>query len=229
MTSPSTISPGATNRASQDDFNAAVATQIAAFPAARLVRRVADGSVTLAHYHGILTTLFHQTYSSPYTFAKAAAHCGWQHAAAKEYLLSHAEEERTHWRWVLEDLAATGYQGPDPRQLFPHPTCEAYISFNEKVAERMPLARLAIASVLEGIGAEFGGSYGRQLLARLGLRREQASFFLSHGETDQVHARELAEVIAASALSPEEWGWMVHAANVAGQFYRAMYDHEAFA
>jgi len=214
---------------SSTSFSAAVATQIAAFPTARLVQRVVDGNVTIAHFHGILTTLFHQTYSGPYTFAKAAVNCSWQHEVAKEYLLSHAEEERTHWRWVLDDLAATGYVGPDPRGQFPHPTCEAYISFNEKVAERMPIARLAIASVLEGIGSAFGGSYGRQLLQRLNLRPNQASFFLSHGETDKVHAQELTDVIAGCELTAEEWGWMVHAANVAGRFYRGMYDHEAFA
>lgn len=210
-------------------FQEAVATQIATFPTARLVQRVVDGTVTIGHFHGILTTLFHQTHSSTYTFAKAAVNCSWQHGTAKEHLLSHAEEERTHWRWVLDDLAATGYAGPDPRQQFPHATCEAYISFNEKVAERMPIARLAIASVLEGIGSTFGGSYGRQLLQRLNLRPNQASFFLSHGETDKVHAQELADVIAGSQLTPEEWAWMVHAANIAGRFYRAMYDHEAFA
>jgi hypothetical protein len=214
--------------ASASDFHREVTAAIAAFPSAKLVQRVADGSVCLAHYHAILTTLFHQTYSSPYTFAKAAANCPWAHEGAKEYLLRHAEEERSHWRWVLDDLKATAYAGPDPRQQFPHPNCEAYISFNERIAEHMPIARLAIASVLEGIGAAFGSSYGRQLLQRLALKPGQATFFLSHGETDTVHSREIADVIGQSELTSQEWGWMVHAACVAGHFYRAMYDHEAF-
>lgn len=212
------------------EFQAAVKSQIASFPTARLVRRVTDGTVTMTHYHGILTTLFHQTRSSPYSFAKAAANCSWErHAVAKEYLLVHAGEELTHWQWVLDDLDATGYRGPDPRSAFPHITCEAYISFSEKLSERMPIARLATASVLEGIGAAFGGTYGRQLLERLKLTPNQATFFVSHGETDKVHSQQIAEVIAASHLTVEEWSWMTHAANVAGQFYRAMYDHEAFA
>ena len=92
----------------------------------------------------------------------------------------------------------------------------------------MPIARLAIATVLEGIGARFGGAYGRTLLDSLKLSPNQASYFLSHGETDKEHSRELADVIDTENLSPNEWGWMVYAAQTAGTFYRAMYDHDAF-
>lgn len=210
-------------------FTRAVKEQIVAFESASLVQRVVRREVALPHYHAILTTLFHQTRSSPYTFAEAAIHCSWAHAPAKEYLLQHAEEERIHWRWILDDLSATGYAGPDPRMAFPHPTCEAYIAFNERVARHAPVARLAIASVLEGIGAAFGERYGRQLLHCLGLEGRQASFFLSHGETDRHHSEELRQVIRHCDLQPAEWAWMAHAATVAGQLYRAMYCHEAFA
>jgi hypothetical protein len=211
-----------------ESFEGIVADSIAAFESARLLQRVSARTVQIAHYHAILTTIFHQTYSSPYTFAKAAANCPWRHERIKEYLLRHAEEERTHWRWVLDDLANTDYSGPDPRTSFPHPTCEAYVSFNERVAEQMPIARLAIAAVLEGIGAHYGATHGRQLLEVLGIEPKQASFFLSHGETDKVHSKELMSVIRESELEPEEWAWMTHAARTAGNFYHAMYDHDAF-
>ncbi len=209
-------------------FDKTVAAQIAAFESARLMKRVAAGTVTMSHYHAILTTLFHQTYSSPYTFAKAAANCSWRHEKIKEYLLQHAEEERTHWRWVLNDLSNTGYEGDDPRTTFPHPTCEAYISFNERIAEHMPIARLAIAAVLEGIGARFGDAYGRRMVEALEITAGQASFFLGHGETDIAHSKELIETIHASEITPEEWRWMTHGARIAGIFYRAMYDQEVF-
>jgi hypothetical protein len=209
-------------------FQSAVTSQVSGFEQAALISIVDSGKITMPQYHSILTTLFHQTRSSPYSFAKAAINCDWRYAVAKEYLLQHAEEERTHRRWILEDLRNTGYSGPDPRDCFPHPTCEAYIAFNEHVAERMPVARLAIACVLEGIGAAFGLRYGRKLLALLQLGAGQASFFLSHGETDKRHVDELRDVISACELSPSDWAWMTHAATVAGQLYRAMYSHEAF-
>lgn len=209
-------------------FDAVVAKQIVRFPENRLLQRVDAGHLSIAHYHAILTTLFHQTYSGPYTFARAAVNCEWRHEAAKEYLLRHAEEERTHWRWVLDDLQATDYAGPNPRDLPPHPTCQAFIGLQFYISEQVPIARLAIAAVLEGIGATYGGTYGKKLLQTLDLNKSQASFFVSHGETDKTHIIELHEVIVASELTNNEWRWMNHAAESAGQFYRAMYDHEAF-
>lgn len=205
-----------------------VEIQIAAFPSAKFVQRVSVGQVTLAHYHAILETVFHQTQAGPYSFAKAAVNCSWQHGHAKEYLLRHAEEERMHWRWVLDDLRNTGYCGASPTTQFPHASCEAFISYQSRIAEQMPVGRLAVAAVLEGIGAAFGSTRTRRLLQLLDIAPTQATFFLSHGETDKTHTLALQEAIAGCKLSVRDWGWMTHSARVAGQFYRAMYDHEAF-
>lgn len=193
-----------------------------------LCRRIEEGSVDLSHYHAILTTIFHQTRSSPYTFARAAVNCPWHHEIAKEYLLRHAEEERTHWRWILDDLTSTNYAGPSPRDGFPHPSCQAYIGLNYFIAEQMLVARLAIAAVLEGIGARHGAAYPGKLVKSPGISRNQASFFLSHAETDKTHTAEIQDIVNQCDLSPQEWEWMNYAARTAGQFYRAMYDHEGF-
>ena len=210
-------------------FDAIVDAAIDRMRSARMLRRVEDASVAMCHYHALLLTLFHQTREGPYTFALAAAKCPWRHATAKEYLLVHANEERTHWRWVLDDLAATDHVGPDPRTLPAHHTTHAFIGLLHVTAERAPVARLAIASVLEGIGARLGSSHGGQLVAQLRLRREQASFLLSHGTTDIAHTADLRSVIAGLDLSDGEWDEMDQAAQVAGRLYHAMYDHEGYA
>lgn len=213
----------------QARFDAIVDAQIDRLRTSRMLRRVEDASVSMCHYHALLQTLFHQTREGPYTFALAAAKCPWRHATAKEYLLLHANEERTHWRWVLDDLAATGHAGPDPRTVPAHHTTHAFIGLLHVTAERAPVARLAIASVLEGIGARLGSSHGGRLVAHLQLRREQASFLLSHGTTDVTHTAELRSVIAGLDLRDDEWDAMDQAAHVAGRLYHAMYDHEGYA
>ena len=217
-----------TSQSNIERFEETVGKQISEFPTARLLRRVEQGDVRIEHYHAILTTIFHQTYNGPYTFAKAAVNCSWRHEAAKEYLLHHADEEKTHWRWVLDDLRSTGYAGPSVRESPPHPSCVAYVGLNFFIAEVAPYARLAIAAVLEGIGATHGGAYGRKFLSALGLGKQHASFFLSHAETDKQHIIDLQRVIGSLDLSDEEWMWMIRAAESAGLFYRGMYDHEGF-
>lgn len=221
-------SPQAATEECVSRFLTAVDDQVAKFTEARLLQRLERSDVQMRHYHLLLTTLFHQTRSSPYTFARAAVNCSWHHAAAKEYLLKHAEEERTHWQWILDDLKATGYLGPDPRNTMPHPTCQAYVGLNYFVSEEFPVARLAIAAVLEGIGSQHGGNYGRKLLQVLGLKASQASFFLNHGETDKTHALELRNMITLCDLTTGEWFSMDNTARTAGLFYRQMYDHEGY-
>jgi hypothetical protein len=213
----------------QDRFEKAVAAEVERFPQSRLISRLETSRLELAHYHHLLITLFHQTRRGPYTFARAAVNCHWRHQKAKEYLLRHADEEKTHWRWLLEDLDGTAYRGPDPSQQTPGVACEAYLGLNYHIAEEAPFARLAIAAVLEGIAAAHGGHYGRCLMRALGLRPEQASFILNHAETDRGHSQELMGVIAGMPLSAEEWMWMRHAAESAGALYRGMYDQDVFA
>jgi hypothetical protein len=109
------LKPGHCPRqASEAPFQDSVAKQIASFEGAELVERVARSDLSLGHYYSILTTLFHQTRSSPYTFAETAANCDWIHEEAKEFLLQHADEEKTHWRWILNDLKNTGFAGNRP-------------------------------------------------------------------------------------------------------------------
>lgn len=215
-------------KSNSNEFWETVDSQIEQFLDCEVVRKLENGSITLVDYHRLLLTLFHQTYSGPYTFSLASSMCEWRHEQAKEYLLEHAEDERTHWRWVLDDLKASGYKGESPRNCHPHWSCQAYIGVNNHLAIEFPLARLAIAVVLEGIGARHGIVYGRKLLEQLELKPEQASFFLSHGETDKKHIEELKDVVGGLVLTDDEWGWMTHSARVAGQLYKGMYDHEGY-
>ncbi len=211
-----------------DALKITLSTAVERFPHNLVCRHLDEGTLTLAHYRTLLITIFHQAYCGPYTFARAGVNCSWKYAAAKEYLIQHAEEERIHWRWILDDLRVIGYDGPDLRQSPPHPTTQAYIGFNYYIAEEVPVARLAIALVLETIGAMVAGTYGRKLLATLNLQRSQATFFLNHADTDKKHIRDLASVIESCELTDEDWCWMIHAAKTAGEFYRAMYDHAGY-
>ncbi|HVO46278.1 MAG TPA: iron-containing redox enzyme family protein [Steroidobacteraceae bacterium] len=210
-------------------FERTVNKAVEAFPSSSLLQRLQLGTLQMSDYHLILTTLFHQTYSSPYTFARAAVNCSWHHEAAKEFLLRHADEERTHWRWILNDLDATGYRGTPPRSLPPHHSAQAFIGLNYFLAEECPVSRLAVACVVEGIGAKYGSVYGGKLLAALNLDKSQASFFINHGQTDIQHTAELRSLVESLSLSANEWQWMHHAAEVAGRFYRGMYEHDSHA
>lgn len=205
------------------ELNRTVTEAVEQFQTNRACQRVQAGSLSLEEYQQILLVLFPQTYEGPGTFALAGALCPSRFQIAKDYLLTHAVEEKDHWQWVIDDLRATGYS-KDPRKEFPHPACQAYIAFNTYVSLRRPIARLGIALALESIGASCGGVYGELLSKNLGVRRDQMSFFVNHGVTDVTHIKELWNIVDCCQLDDEDWGWMCHAAKTAGIFYKAMYD-----
>jgi hypothetical protein len=188
------------------------------------------GELTLDTYSTLLTTLFHQTRDGPYSFALAAVNCDWRFEKLKEYLLKHAYEEHTHWKWVLDDLESINYAGPSPHSLEPHPTTAAYLQLNREVAAAFPPARLAIAVVLEGFAAHAGKTLVPRLLKTLGLNAKNASFMVSHGITDVGHSDELEKILDESPISAGEWEeWMTPTATRAGSLYRAMLCHEGYA
>lgn len=210
--------------ATQQDFERIVEEKVDRFSDNRIFRLVDSGCIKMHDYHSTLLMIFHQTYESASAFSLAAANCDPRHVVAKSYLMAHAEEEKDHWQWVISDLRTTGYQGKDPRELYPSPECQAYVALNFYVAMRYPLARLAIAIVLETIGARYGKTYATRVCELLSLRAEQAKFFFGHGDTDVGHAADLLRVISETNLGEKDWDMMCHAASTAGTFYTAMYN-----
>lgn len=207
----------------QSMFKAVVAKQVEAFALTPAVQKLQTKALTLADYQKILLTIFHQTEDSSGTFALAAGFLPPSRFEARSYLMHHAEEEKHHWEWILEDLANTNYDGPDPRKGFPSPATAAYISFNYATAMRFPIGRLAIAATLESIGARYGAESARRLMEQLNLQLNQVRFFEGHGDTDIGHTQDILDVLDRSALSAEEWNQMCHISEVAGQLYRNMY------
>ncbi len=208
----------------REQFLEAVQQAVEGFPRNRVCSRLDAGQFSMSDYHAILLMIFHQTFEGPSTFALAGAHCSPRLHEVRDYLLQHADEEKSHWEWVINDLRNTGYAGPDPRTLFPRPACQAYIAFNVYTAIRMPVARLAIAATLESIGANNGKRYATRVCQHLELKPPQASFFYGHGDTDVGHTADILAVLDRQSLSEADWDWMRHAARTAGQLYTAMYD-----
>lgn len=197
---------------------------VKSFPSNRMCAKLDEKKLTLKDYHSILLMIFHQTYQGPSTFSLAAAHCDPRLHEARDYLIHHSDEEKSHWQWVINDLKKTGYTGPDPREDFPPAACQAYIAFNIFTAIRFPLGRLGIATVLESIGASYGKKYAMMTVEQLKLTTEQTVFFFGHGDTDVGHTADLLRVIEQCPLTEYDWKWMCHAARTAGVLYKNMYN-----
>ncbi len=196
------------------------------FPSNPMCSKLDRNEFSMRDYHSILRMLFHQVYYSSSSFSLAAAHCPQSHTLIRDYLIHHSEEEKTHWTWILNDLEKTDYGG-DPRSEFPLCAAQSYIALNYYVATKHPISRLAIALILESVGANFGKRYGEKLVQTLKLNNAQILFFSGHGETDVGHTEDIWRVLEKSHLTPNDLGWMCHTAEVAGKLYFQMYEDAA--
>ena len=189
-----------------------------------MVSMIETKNLSISIYHKLLINIFHQVYNSSGSFALAGSMCSTSQLKAREYLFHHAEEEMTHWQWILEDLKSTGYQGEDPRDLPPSVDASAYFSYGYYLALKFPVGRLAMALVLEGISGAFGLKYGRVVLEQLKLRPEQAKFFLAHGELDQGHEKDIMKVLSVSNLSESDFAQMSNIATTTVALYKRLYS-----
>ncbi len=209
-----------------ETFKLVVSDEVAKFPSVSMAQRAERGDITIADYHKFLTIVFHQSYNGPASFAMAGGVCDPKRFAIRDYLIKHAEEEHTHWQWVLNDLAKTGYTGPDLRLAIPSPRVSAYISFNFFVALKYPAARIANAAVLEGIGATHAKRFAQVIAGHLKLTKDQLVFALGHSDTDIGHTEEIFRLLDQSNIQSEEWAWLIHSAKTSALLYRDMYNEE---
>ena len=213
--------------ANKSDFIKIVESYLSQFPQNELCKKIDGAQFSMEDYHKILLMIFHQTFHGPSTFALAGAQCPSHLHEARDYLIHHADEEKSHWKWVISDLNNTGYSGEDPRKLFPPTACQAYIAYNLYVGMKHPLARLAIAAVLESVGATHAKKYSIKIAEQLKLKENQLLFFFGHGDTDIGHTEDVLKVIDGCNLMESEWAQMCHAAKTAGALYIAMYNEAA--
>jgi hypothetical protein len=190
----------------------------------QVIMLLETGKFILKNYHALLKAIFHQVYFSSTSFAMAGAMSAHASVAARQYLLHHAEEEMNHWQWILEDLKSTGYKGADPREEHPNWAAQAYLSYGVYLSMFKPIGRLAMAQVLEGISAKFGGFYGSKLIQSLNLTNDSAKFFLIHGELDQGHTADIGSLLQKENLSAEDWSEMEHIAHTTATLYKNIYN-----
>ena len=209
------------------DFRGVVIEAIDHFAGNQLFQKLDSKKFDLGLYHKYLKMIFHQTFNGPSTFALAAANCNSKYDKIRDYLIHHADEEKSHWEWVQEDLESTGYKAADPRNEFPPIACQSYLAFNYFLAMKFPIARLGAAATLEGIGAKYGKKSATELMSQLKLRPNQLKFIFGHGDTDVGHVEDIYKLLESSKLEPDDWAQLQNAAYVSSRLYRAMYDEVA--
>jgi hypothetical protein len=123
-------------------------------------------------------------------------------AGVAPYLAEHAEEERDHDEWLLEDLELIGVEREHVLRRVPSPTVARLVGAQYYWALNYhPVSMLGYLSLMEGYPPP--ASLIDDLIERTGYPREAFRTFAEHGELDTHHRDELDETIDSLPLTRE--------------------------
>jgi hypothetical protein len=141
----------------------------------------------------------------------------WLREAVGEYI----EEEMGHQEWVLNDIAACGYDKEQARRSVPAFATEMMVSYAyDAVRRTSPLAFFGMVLVLEGTSIALAEKAAARIAGRLQLPRKAFTYLSSHGALDQDHIK-FYESLMNRIIDPADQAVIIHAAR---RFYRLYGD-----
>ena len=123
-------------------------------------------------------------------------------AGVAAYLESHVDEERGHDEWVLQDLAATGFDRDEPLRRIPPPAVAAVVGSQYYwIRHHHPVALLGHIAVVEGYPPSV--SLAKTLEERTGFGPDAFRSLARHSMLDIHHRDEFLDALDALSLRRE--------------------------
>ena len=153
-----------------------------------LINRALNREITLEEYVCFLTQAYHHVkHTVPLLMAAGSRipeNKEWLREAVAEYI----EEEIGHQEWILDDIAACGYDKEAARHSIPSPATELMVAYAYDMISRVnPIGFFGMVYVLEGTSTTIATRAATEIKAHLGLPAAAFSYLSSHGTLDLEH------------------------------------------
>jgi pyrroloquinoline quinone (PQQ) biosynthesis protein C len=198
-----------------------------------LVRQALAGELSLQTYVAFLNQAYHHVrHTVPLLMA-----AGSRLPAAKEWLrealAEYVEEELGHQEWVLNDIAACGYDPEKARRSTPNRATEMMVAYAYYVIDRVdPVGFFGMVHVLEGASVAVADSAASSIAAATGLPNGAFSYLRSHGALDIEHVK-FFERLMNRIEEPGDRELIIHCArnfyHLYGEVYRSVEPGQALA
>ncbi len=173
-----------------DTLQAATARERDALLATELVNTALSGAATRELYVAFLQQAYHHVkHTTPLLMA-----AGSRIPAAKEWLrdalAEYVEEELGHQEWVLNDIAACGYDKEKARRSTPTRATEVMVAYAYHIIDRVnPVGFFGMVHVLEGTSVSMADGAAGFIQAATGLPDKAFTYLRSHGALDVKHVQ----------------------------------------
>lgn len=179
-----------------------------------------SGEVTLADYHRLLHNLRQQVVDGSLWIARAASSFDMDHFDLRSAAISHALEEHRDHLLLQRDYLAIGGELPVLQAGRKNVGSQALSGYMFHVASRPnPVGCLGAMFIIEGLGAQKAGEWGRRFADVLGLADNQVHFMIYHAEADVEHTGTMDAFLASDRLDADAQDAIVSCAKVVSRLY----------
>jgi len=193
--------------------------QRAGFVKAPLIEQCFRGDVKLDDYVAFLAEAYHHVkHTVPLLMAvgsRLPESKEWLRTAVAEYI----EEEMGHQEWILNDIAACGYDKELVRAGSPSLATELMVSYAyDQVQRKNPVGFFGMVYVLEGTSINLADQAASVIQQQLGLPGSAFTYLRSHGAIDQEHVK-FFEILMNQIVDEDDQKSILHCANVFFELY----------
>lgn len=185
-----------------------------------ILQALAAGDVTLADYHRLLHNLRQQVVDGSLWIARAASNFDMDHFDLRSAAISHALEEHRDHLLLQRDYLAIGGELEVLQAGRKNVGSQALSGYLFSVASRPnPVAALGAMFIIEGLGAQKAGQWGRRFADVLGLADGQVHFMIYHAEADVEHTGTMDAFLTSDRLDADAQDAIVSCAKVVARLY----------
>jgi pyrroloquinoline quinone (PQQ) biosynthesis protein C len=139
----------------------------------------------------------------------------WLRNAVAEYI----EEELGHQEWILNDIAACGYDKEVAHHSEPIFETDLMVSYTyDAINRKSPLMFFGLVHVLEGTSIAMADNVAASIGNALGLPKKAFSYLISHGSIDIEHVK-FFEVLMSKIEDPKDQQMIIDGAKVFYKLY----------
>jgi pyrroloquinoline quinone (PQQ) biosynthesis protein C len=182
-----------------------------------IIQKCMSGDITPHDYVAFLTEAYHHVkHTVPLLMAVGARipeEKEWLREAVAEYI----EEELGHQEWILNDIAACGFDKEAVRNSQPGAATELMVAYAYDTIQRVnPLGFFGMVHVLEGTSVTTADAAANAIKDALQLPAKAFSYLRSHGALDIEHVK-FFESLMERINDADEQEQIIHSAKM---FYR---------
>ena len=180
---------------------------------APIIEKALKGKITLDEYVAFLCQAYHHVKHTVPLLMAVGSRLGEEKEWLREAVAEYIEEELGHQEWILNDIAACGFDKDAVRHSRPAFPTELMVSYAYDTVRRVnPLGFFGMVHVLEGTSIRVADQAADVIRSTLNLPKKAFSYLYSHGSLDIEHVK-FFESLMNRVEDPAEQAQIIHSAK----------------